>query len=530
VKLDAKPDASDRAGNIDEKKVPSWRKLVTGETTPPVVIAVDKHGNVHELVERKLALEAARQNDNDQYLSVGSRGRSVQDEDAKAKRKAENDKIKERIKVSTAILAELVMECEKGEPVPVRDDVLLALRPMAIRHAASAGCLLFCKRRGIDRGDNVYKAAEAEMDKVDTGALWGMIIELLVAQEWSGCHSAFSSLVYPGIAQPFLDLYGIDVKAVEKRVKEEGKKVSRKAAKGEEPGKKTPIAAPVKQVVSKTVTLAEAEAFNRACSLVIKWDLDLNEIADFAFDSVGECKTPDILVLMGIGAVGEEENGETASVYVARSPQGWHNGHSLDVDEENAVYCAEFLPSIKETAFATKNMALKFALKDIRSNLIMHGGSNAVDYVLEQYIEQMEEVISQAPPAVEEPRPTAEEIDPKHVEWAKGMLRDFPDLSVTEIVDSCDVTEKLAERLLVLARCELPPVEDRYLKMTGKPWYENREAVCPVCLISRRTPVADGGMLVICNCGGKGHVVGAMPLEEAKPAKRAGKGKKGGAK
>ena len=230
VKLSDKLGASDRAQGISDKKAPTWKKVVAGDVAPPIVVAVDDRGHVYELVERKLAIAAAQENGNDKFLSLGSgRGRSLQDEDHAATAKKEREKARERGKVSSAVLAELVAAVEDQG---IDADSFSALSRLAVRHGGNAGCLLFLKRREIERGSTATAKVEEVLAGASGSVLLGMIVELLVAQDWSWHQGPNGGDdVVPKSAAPLLEVFGVDVKAVERRVKEEAK-----AAK--KPGKK----------------------------------------------------------------------------------------------------------------------------------------------------------------------------------------------------------------------------------------------------------------------------------------------------
>ncbi|XHR27532.1 MAG: ParB/RepB/Spo0J family partition protein [Chthoniobacteraceae bacterium] len=223
VKLSEKPGFEDLANGVKEKKVPTWKKLVSGESAPPLVIAVDGHGHIHELVERKLALEAARLNGNEKLLSLGSgRGRSLQEEDVKAQKKAEREKQRERERYSNAVMAALVGAVEEEGAGGAA--FWEAMRAIARRHAGSVGCIYFCKRRGIDRGKDVYDVVFEALKKKENSALAGMIVELLFAQDWAWAQSPNAGgNEVPDNALPLLKHYEIDLAAIKKQVKEEAK-------------------------------------------------------------------------------------------------------------------------------------------------------------------------------------------------------------------------------------------------------------------------------------------------------------------
>lgn len=229
VKLDERPDHDDRARNVEEKKCPTWEKLVTGEATPPVVIAVDGRGHVHRLVDRKLAIAAAQKNRQEKFLNLSSgRAASRQESDCKEQKKRDAEKARESGEASAALMGALVAAVEE-QGVPA--DFWPAAKEMAMRHAGSAGVLYVCKRRGLDRKKDQYDVIKKAADAATGSALMGLLIELLLAQDWAYASSPRVADIVPAPAKPLLKLYGVDAKKIADQARA-GITEKRKVAKG----------------------------------------------------------------------------------------------------------------------------------------------------------------------------------------------------------------------------------------------------------------------------------------------------------
>lgn len=225
VRLDAKPEESDRSKSAGEK-CPTWEKIVDGETKPPVVVAVAR-GKVYRLVDRKLAITAAQKNKTDHYLSTsGGRGRSVQTEDAETKRKAAQDEAKLRGDISRAIMGELVAAV--SAKTVDRDDWEAALLPIAERHAGQAGINYFEKRR-VAAGEK-HVTVELVWKKVGVTHRLPILVELLLAQDFAYAENPNSASIVPDLAKPMLKLFGVDPRKVEAAVRKAAKEKAKPKA------------------------------------------------------------------------------------------------------------------------------------------------------------------------------------------------------------------------------------------------------------------------------------------------------------
>lgn len=238
VKLEEKPEYSDRNHAMDEKKVPTWEKIAMGkDAAPPVVVAVDKNGKVHRLVERKLAVEAARKNGTEKFLSLGSgRGRSKQEADVDERRKREAEKAKVRSAQARAVMAGIVASVVKDAAKAVAGFFANGLR-LAVRHAGHAGCTFVAKRREIEvpKNKSVGDAVEKWGEKLKGDELTGLLFELLLSQDFSYADSPHcGGDVVPESAKPFLKPLRVDPAAIKKQVEAEHA-AKKKAKQGKEP-------------------------------------------------------------------------------------------------------------------------------------------------------------------------------------------------------------------------------------------------------------------------------------------------------
>lgn len=205
VNLDQVPTAAEIVG---DKKAPKWRAMVEGKVGPvtmanktdgsetqheaevrvkPVVV-IDAKGRAHHLVERKLAIEAAKANGYGDVFTAKSKRQSAPrngvdaaSKDAEKKRKdKEQAKKKFDAAVAVAAVEELVVEIAKQRVMDV--DVAGALLEVAIFHAAFDAKDFVCARRAIEviKGDH-EKALRVYAKTLDPQRMPGFVIELLLA-------------------------------------------------------------------------------------------------------------------------------------------------------------------------------------------------------------------------------------------------------------------------------------------------------------------------------------------------------------
>jgi len=291
VKLDAKPDCSDLAPGVSEKKAPTWDKLVNGKGKASVVVGHTKEGDsvseevtgavgvqeliavvdgkVHRLVDRKVAIAAAQKNGHEKILSLSSgRGRSAQDDDYAAQQKKEREKAKERGECARAVMAALVTAIEYSQELTTSDvELWSVLREINVGHAAHSGCGWVCSRRGIDKKPDVYTAIRAHAGKLMGNSVVAMGVELLLSQGFSysdGMNSGGE--IVSGHYKGVFMFFGVDYKRIieetkaaiadRKKAKNAGKKKAESPAYAigtVDGGVGKDVAAAAKKVLSKRI-------------------------------------------------------------------------------------------------------------------------------------------------------------------------------------------------------------------------------------------------------------------------------------
>lgn len=244
VKLSEQPDSAEVEPGL--KRIPSWRKLLENvESKPQIVIARDPKGRVVELVDRALAIEAiklaAKQKGEKSIFDMeqrraGSRSAGSSDEGPEPEWKKQDRKNREIAKmnfqITLAVMTALMEAIDKKGAVKGFWDALIEA---SITHAGHDGAWLMCKRLGLDAKKGKWKDGVAT-EGVEGAVLeyglalpeeaWklGFVVELLLSQraKFSG-NSYGGGLKHVHVLKSFLDLYKIDVAAIEKQVKVDGR-------------------------------------------------------------------------------------------------------------------------------------------------------------------------------------------------------------------------------------------------------------------------------------------------------------------
>jgi ParB/RepB/Spo0J family partition protein len=231
VPLNERPGYEDRNQKIEEKKTPTWEKIVTGEAAPPVVVAIDKNGNVHKLVERKLAVAAAQKNGTAHFLNLSSGGaRSAQKDDYDRRQAAERAEQKIKATVALDAVGEVIAKIA-AEDLP--DGFWAWLLNMGKWHGGSDGVTFVAKRRNLT-GSDAHKAIDAEARRMKSvGEKRALAVELLIGRlvKFGGSNDAhFKELA---------GLYKVDVAAIDKRIREAAKE--KKAVKAKDASRHRPV-------------------------------------------------------------------------------------------------------------------------------------------------------------------------------------------------------------------------------------------------------------------------------------------------
>lgn len=212
-------DIADRAYELGDGKK-SFKGLLGKAHLPPVTIARDNHGDVHELVTRddlKKALKSA--GIEKEPRALGQSG-------------DEQKKIRERLAVQRATMERAlgqivtVVEAAKGGTELAVETWRFAATCIVERGWAEE-CALVAKRRGIEAGSR-HATGEALTEiagEMSESELRGLVVEVLCGSPPNMYSSGHSHRLVKAC-----ELYGIDLKAIEREVTAERKASAKKPA------------------------------------------------------------------------------------------------------------------------------------------------------------------------------------------------------------------------------------------------------------------------------------------------------------
>lgn len=235
VRLDQTPEASEINGG---KTAPKWKKLITGEVKPKTVVVIDGKGKAYELVERKLAIEAAKKNGfADLFNARAGRGKGGDPAahgqmDREAKERAE---VKARSALAVAGLGALVGEIAKQG---ILEGTWGALFEVALFHTGCDGEAFLCHRRELEVTKGEFNRPDRESairvhkETLTPERLPALVVELLIAG-WMK-HRGIEATGFGALAA----VYGVDLEALKVAAKEEGKKKKVRSQKSEVSAKK----------------------------------------------------------------------------------------------------------------------------------------------------------------------------------------------------------------------------------------------------------------------------------------------------
>lgn len=244
VRLDERVDPQDLNGTLalSQNQTPTWEKIVNGKATakvvvsrdakgdanvgevegdvaPPIVVAKMTDGSVVKLVERKLAFAAAEKVGTSHLLSLSAGSRSQQGNEWEAKQREE-----QRLKrdVSFAAMAEVVAAVEKGdEPEDLPDWLIRVAR----WHGSGDAGTFTLKRRGLEASDYDRGLNALEKKLTNRAQKLGLAVELLIGRQLK--FSGVSDNGFKALAK----MYGVDVTAIEKRIRGERSAAKKEKAK-----------------------------------------------------------------------------------------------------------------------------------------------------------------------------------------------------------------------------------------------------------------------------------------------------------
>ena len=205
VKLSEAPPASEVNGT---KAAPTWGKMLAGKEAKTVVV-IDAKGKAHELVERKVALEAAKANgysdllDAKAQMATAAASQSGEGRDTAAAARAEadaerarkDDAAKEKAKLEKLTTAAaldalivavgIVFSATNYAPGAVNKKLWVAMIELALTHAGSESEALVCLRRKLDKtgshAEVIRDYAGGLVEKGESQRLPGLFVELLLA-------------------------------------------------------------------------------------------------------------------------------------------------------------------------------------------------------------------------------------------------------------------------------------------------------------------------------------------------------------
>lgn len=485
VKLNEKPSASELSGTVDAKKVKSWKKMLDGDTTAPVVVVIDDKGRAHEIVETRHAVEAAKQNGYEQFFAGKKMAAPAQQRSADAE-----ERERRKLELATAMegLAQMVEAAEKGkcvenEPTLHASLPVLVLFELALHHAGCDGETVVIKRRGLtvkktsydqpDREGALREAATA----MNPGQVFALSLELLAAggMKYHGVRfDGFTALARA---------YGLDVKEIEAKVKSAAKA---KKKKGNAVAESEPEQEEVSGDDSSAADESEAEAESDEANtppgdeetetpggiLDMLWDDARETPEEFQWQEDGECLDPINIRIEEI---------EGAYVFIALSGNGWHSGASLDCGS-GVIFrtaCANSSDAVIAEIQFSREWALRRGMEMLRGIIAKHVNEQAATEMfqfIDVYLEEIDAVIDEETPLVLNFRSKGGAIEAQPADEQDDL-----DPDGTEAIE---LRKRKTEELLKL--------------MNKKSWKETSHLVCPVCCVRRSTPEG----FVSCRCHG----------------------------
>ena len=212
VAIDAQPSQSEVTS---DKKPPTWKKLITGIATPQITVVFDERGKPHELVPRRLAIEAAKKNGHENLFTArANRAQSTAHADDLARKQKENDEAKLRKAIAFAALEELGSVVIAGKVAFPWG----AFLETALQHAGADGEMMVIWRLGLEVKKSQHGqpdragAIRAHAEKLNAAEMTALCLELLLGG-WMK-YSNTESKPFVALAKAYgLDLGEITAKA-----------------------------------------------------------------------------------------------------------------------------------------------------------------------------------------------------------------------------------------------------------------------------------------------------------------------------
>ena len=374
VELDDQPPEHDlRAGVKDPG---TWRKLIRGQGVP-IVLAKDEEGKVHELVDHKLALAAAQENERSEGAGLkvfrgadlkAARAEGVEEKGERiAHERAERERERRLADAQIGALAEAARKSRLPDGFWVLG--ISALIGVASDMGEDEAVAI---RRGVDcKKQPATQALMLYAGKLPVAEQVGLAVELLLQMYSPGARAA----VLPKWAKVF----GVDLGAVKKGV--------------------SAAMAAEKRAAADRKDLAEG----------MGW-LSMKEgVEDFEWNSAGVCVNPDVARIALPKAAKL-----TATVEVARTEKGWVVGSHFE-----SKGCGSSGPcSASAVKYSSRALALAAGLKQIKSQGKSYGLSADVMKRIAEYMP----LVGSVGLVAGEPAPVEKKKKPKEKGTAAAIL------------------------------------------------------------------------------------------------------------
>jgi len=346
VDLDEPPPEHDLNRGVSDP--PDWKKLIRGQGVP-VLVAKDGDGRVRELVDHKLALAAARENERDKPERIFRLAMADGKEAVPGWKKeelAEKDlESRAALKLREKAARELAERIEEAQFLAIIDRARGVKVPEEFWALAVDSLLAVTE----EHGDAGPVAARHGLEGVD--ALTKYARKLLVADRVAFAVELLLTLyvremrvvVFPAWSKAF----GVDLKVVKKSVADQ-------------------VAAEQKASADKA-EIAEG----------IVWKTRKEKVDDFEWNAAGVCVNPDVALL-------QFPKGAKifATVEVARAEKGWKVGFETNASKSGSRLAC----NLQTPSYSSRSLALKTGLLGLKPLLKAADAPGAVLKRVEEFI------------------------------------------------------------------------------------------------------------------------------------------------
>lgn len=339
VELNDSPRAEELRTGV--KDAPSWRKLIRGRGVP-VVLAKDVDGKVHELADHKLALMAARENEEGKP-SAEKVFKSAQKEVAKSeddRKAAAIEERKAREKAQRIECAQISAIAESASSAKTTEGFwLLAISALIVAAEGYYGLEPVMERRGLTSGSGNAAALLKYAGTLTGSQQVGLAVELMLEIYDPGDRGA----ILPKWAKLFL----VDLKSVKKQVE--------------------------LAIAMENKAAAEKEQIANG----IAWKSKKEKAEDFEWSTDGIAKNPDE------AAVELPRDAKlVASVEVARTEKGWVCGFNVQAGKWGVGDPCRMTTN----KYSNRELALRTGLLHIADKMKANGASGSALARIGEYV------------------------------------------------------------------------------------------------------------------------------------------------